>query len=255
MITEYRQTEMPDVESASRDYATRFAGPTGQYFLEIQSRHLLDLIRPWTGARVLDVGGGHAQLAVPLVAAGYDVTVTGSTPACRELLDERLAPDEFEYHVCPLLELPYEDNSFDVVTSFRILPHLRQWSEFLKELCRVARYAVLVDYPERRSVNRFAQGLFAAKKAVERNTRPFQCFQHEELAEVLDQCGFAGREVRPQFFFPMVIHRALKRPGLSRGLETGAASLGLTRKFGSPVILLAHTESRRSDSEEVEGSS
>ena len=49
----------PDVETASDDYARRFSGPVGEWFLDVQERACLDLLRPWRGGTVLDVGGGH----------------------------------------------------------------------------------------------------------------------------------------------------------------------------------------------------
>jgi len=70
--------EDADVETSSDAYARRFAGPLGEYFLEVQSRLTLDLLAPWPGARVLDVGGGHGQTIGALVESGFDVTVLGS---------------------------------------------------------------------------------------------------------------------------------------------------------------------------------
>ena len=76
-------TEDADVSSSSDDYARRFAGAVGQWFLDIQTGITLDLLRELPpAASVLDVGGGHAQVAPPLIAAGYDVTVIGSDSQC-----------------------------------------------------------------------------------------------------------------------------------------------------------------------------
>ena len=72
---EAAQEPGPDVETSSEDYARRFAGGVGAWFVEAQARITLELLAPWPRARVLDVGGGHAQLTGPLVEAGYDVTV------------------------------------------------------------------------------------------------------------------------------------------------------------------------------------
>ena len=57
--------ETADVETSSEDYARRFSGRVGEYFLEVQARAALDLLVPWPGARVLDVGGGHGTLGIP----------------------------------------------------------------------------------------------------------------------------------------------------------------------------------------------
>jgi SAM-dependent methyltransferase len=231
--------ETPDIESSSADYAGRFAGPVGAWFLEVQAAHALALLSPWPGAKVLDVGGGHAQLVGPLSRAGHKVTVLGSTPECG-LRPAGLDPPAPHCFVTgDLLQLPFADGGFDVVTAFRMLAHVQDWPRFLAELCRVARHAVVVDYPELRSMNFLAERLFAAKLAVEKNTRPFRCFHGKDLHQVLTGHGFRHLSARPQFFWPMALHRGLRRPVTSRGLEGLARGLGLTKLLGSPVILRA----------------
>jgi ubiquinone/menaquinone biosynthesis C-methylase UbiE len=145
--------ETADIETASSDYAQRFSGKTGEYFLEVQTNITLKLLEPWPRARVLDIGGGHAQIAVPLVQEGFDVTVTGSSELCRERLDRFLEPGTFKFRCCNMLELPFESNTFDIVLAFRLVSHVNRWRELLAELCRVSREAVIVDYPDLRSFN------------------------------------------------------------------------------------------------------
>jgi SAM-dependent methyltransferase len=227
----------PDVETASEGYARRFAGEVGRYFLEVQAETVLELISPWPEARVLEVGGGHAQLAGPLVERGFRVTVTGSEEACRERLDRTLPPGSFDFQVCEAAGLPFPDRSFDVVVAVRLLTHLEGWREALAEMCRVAANAVIVDYPDTRSFNRLYGALFSWKKAVEGNTRTFRCFSPREVVDECTRHGFGRPVVRRQFFVPMVVHRAIGRAGLSRALEGVSGALGLTRAFGSPVLL------------------
>jgi SAM-dependent methyltransferase len=234
--------EVPDVETASEDYARRFAGEVGEYFLEVQTRTVLDMLAPWPGARVLEVGGGHAQLARPLVESGFRVTVTGSAEVCRERLDRSLPRGSFGFEVCDPRRLPFLDRSFDVVLSVRLLTHLEGWREALAEMCRVARHGVIVDYPDTRSFNRLYGALFSWKKVVEKNTRAFRCFQPGEVIAECRRLGFGRPAVRRQFFVPMVVHRAVGRAGVSRRMERASALLGLTRALGSPVILRVQRE-------------
>jgi len=139
--------ESADIETASEDYARRFSGRVGDYFLEVQTRAVLELLSPWPRARVLEVGGGHAQLAAPLVREGYRVTVSGSSETCRVRLDRFLPPGSFEFLCCDMLRLPFPDRHFDLVLAFRLLPHVEHWSELIAEMCRVAREGVVIDYP------------------------------------------------------------------------------------------------------------
>ncbi|HSD67487.1 MAG TPA: class I SAM-dependent methyltransferase, partial [Vicinamibacteria bacterium] len=129
------------------------------------------------------------------------------------------------------------DRSHDVVLSFRLLPHVRRWPELVATLSRLARAAVVVDYPTRRSVNAAADLLFGLKKGVEGDTRPFAVFSDAEIEGAFAGHGFGATGRRPQFFLPMALHRGLGSAGLARGLEGAASALGLTRALGSPVIL------------------
>ncbi len=236
--------ETADIETASEDYAARFAGQAGAFFLDRQTAITLELLGDLPEATVLDVGGGHAQLAAPLAQQGYRVTVTGSDPICRARLDRLLPAGCFAYQTCDCLALHFADRSFDVVMAFRLLPHAERWQQLLAEMCRVARTCVVVDYPDRRSSNVLYQLLFAAKKRMEGNTRTFTLFYRSEIAKELARHGFPAPTFRPEFFLPMVVHRKLGHRGLSTLLEGGSRLCGLTGVFGSPIIVRADREVR-----------
>ncbi len=77
------------------------------------------------------------------------------------------------FDLAKFLNSPYPEGAFDVVISYRFLAHVTQWQQFLTELARVAKQAVIVDYPTVRSANAIAPYLFKYKKGIEGNTRPF----------------------------------------------------------------------------------
>lgn len=229
--------ETADIESSSDEYAGRFAGPTGQWMLEVQERLTLSLLKPY-GAKlgVLDVGGGHGQLAIPLCRDGHDVTVLSSAPECAHRIQSVVEAGTCRFMVGNVIALPFEDQSFDVAISFRMLTHCAEWRQLVSELCRVSRRAVIVDYPTSQSINRIAPWLFEAKKKVEVNTRVWHLFKHEEVHATFGEYGFRLSQLRKQFFLPMVVHRMLKCRAISLGLETLCRYSGLTRWAGSPVI-------------------
>lgn len=232
--------ETADVETSSADYARRFAGPVGEWFLERQAASTLDLLRDLPkGARVLDVGGGHGQLTPALLAAGYEVVIVGSAPCCAERLRTWIDGRSCRFEVGNLVDLPYAERSFDAVLSFRLLPHVSAWSRLVAELCRTARLAVIVDYPSNRSVNVLADRLFSAKKRIEGNTRPFTLFRPAAIGRAFADNGFQVSQARAQFLWPMVLHRMLGSRTLSRALEAPGRFSGLTRVLGSPVIVRA----------------
>ena len=233
-------TEDADVSSSSDDYARRFAGAVGQWFLDIQTGITLDLLRGLPPpATVLDVGGGHAQIAPQLIEAGYEITVVGSDPVCAARLAPWTASGRCRFEVANLLSLPYADRSFDAVVCFRLLPHSVSWKGLIEELCRVARRSVILDFPSTRSANLFSSRLFQLKRAIELNTREFSLFNPSEINSAFRRNGFIVRKNRPQFLLPMVLHRWANQSVLSRVAETPGRLLGLTRWFGSPIIIRA----------------
>ena len=231
--------ETADIETSSEDYATRFAGPTGEWMLEVQRDMTLSLLVDRPGCRVLDVGGGHGQLVRPLCEAGFQVTVLGSDESCRARIADLVDSCQCQFKVGNVIDLPYEANSFDVVICFRLLTHCEHWETLVKELCRVASQRVVVDYPTSQSLNAIAPMLFKAKKKIEKNTRTWRLFKHAEVRAAFDQQTYVIRRRRPQFFMPMVLHRALKSRGVSATMERICAALGLTQLAGSPVIMAA----------------
>jgi SAM-dependent methyltransferase len=232
--------EDADITASSEDYARRFTGAVGRWFIETQSRITLKLLRALpVGASVLDVGGGHAQITPPLVEAGYEVTVAGSDPSCGTRLQPWVAAGRCRFEVVNLRALPYPSGSFDAVVCFRLLPHSVAWIGLIGELCRVAARCVIVDYPSIRSVNLVSSYLFGMKRAVELNTREFKTFSPLQIRSAFATRGFVVRAEHPQFLFPMVLHRLANHLLLSKAAEGPGRMLGLTRWLGSPVIVRA----------------
>jgi SAM-dependent methyltransferase len=229
--------EDADIETSSDAYARRFSGAVGGYFLEKQRAAVLELLRPWPGASVLDVGGGHGQLTGPLVDAGYAVTVLGSDPACEARVREWTGVGRARFLAADLLAPGLADRSHDVVLSLRLLPHVQRVRELVATLGRLARFAVVVDYPTRRSVNAVSRLLFGLKQGVEGDTRPFTVFSDREIEGTFAALGYSPTGRRPQFLAPMALYRALGSAPLARAIEGTAAALGLTAALGSPVVL------------------
>ena len=232
--------EQPDVGASTAEYARRFRGSVGRWFLEVQAASTLGLLRPLGPAlEVVDVGGGHAQLVGPLLEGGHRVVVVGSTAAC----SARLAPwrddERCRFEVGNLLALPFADGSFDVALSFRTLSHLHDWPRLIGELCRVAKRSVLIDYPSSRSLNVLSEHLFSLKLQIEGNTRTFRIFDPAEVDAEFVRHGYRVVGVEPQFALPMALHRAVRSATVGRALEAPLRAAGFTRRFGSPIILRA----------------
>src|SRR5215210_8499717 len=105
--------EDADIGTSSEDYARRFTGAVGRWFVETQTRITLGFLSALPmGASILDVGGGHGQITPPLLEAGYEVTVAGSDPGCGARLQPWISNARCKFEVADLRSLPYPDRSF-----------------------------------------------------------------------------------------------------------------------------------------------
>jgi 2-polyprenyl-3-methyl-5-hydroxy-6-metoxy-1,4-benzoquinol methylase len=228
-----------DIETSSQGYADRFAGKIGAWMLQKQADITLNLLRDTSKqADILDVGGGHAQLVVPLLQNGYKVTVHGSDESCSKRIEKMLDGDQCKFICSSMFDLPFADHSFNTLLCFRLITHCDNWQDLIAELCRVADDHIIIDYPTGHSLNAIASGsLFSFKKKLEGNTRSWRLFTRKELESEFNKHGFVCDSETKQFFLPMVLHRTLRCPRLSAFLESICRGLGLTRFWGSPVIM------------------
>jgi len=191
----------PDIATSSDDYARRFSREVGKWFLGAQAEGVRRLLDHLGASSLLEVGGGHAQLTESLLAEGHSVVVQGSDPSCAVRLRRLYSSLEVPF-VCSSLErLPFNDLQFDVVVTVRTMAHVADPKGFLAECSRVAKSAVLIDYPSCRSINLLGEMMFGLKNKVEKDTRPYRSFRLAEIAEMFRSSGFREAGSIPQFFW------------------------------------------------------
>lgn len=228
--------ETPDIHSSSPEYQSRFSGAVGAWFVDKQQRGLLSLLRK-KFPTVLDAGGGHGQ-NVFLLDQGHieAMTVLGSNSSCFNLIERDAGSAAPQCVTGPLTAMPFDDNVYDLALSFRMLTHLEAWRDHIDELCRVSNSTVCVEFPVNKGVNRLSSLLFAAKKGVEKTTRPYTLFDETDIISAFERNGydFIGRVA--QYCWPMAIHRMIGHVAVAKFMEMIPACLGLPKLFGSPVI-------------------
>ena len=229
----------PDVASSTTAYAKRFRGSVGEFFLNVQESEVLRRIADQKSESVLDVGGGHGQLAMAFAESGLAVTVTGSESRCEERLREAMSTDDFTFVESGLFPLPFEDRSFDAATSFRTMSHLPDWPRLLAELCRVARDVVLIDFAEKSWASRYAGIVLKAKRTVEKDTRSYLTQSLQEVDDAFRANGYRIEHVFRQFAIPMAIHRLLRVGRITSAVENTCRAIGLTQRIGGPLIVTA----------------
>ncbi len=103
----------------------------------ISYHHQIDFARKLSPKNILEIGVGNKTVSNYLKNNGFKVTTFD--------LDKKLEPD----YVGDLRELPFDDNSFDLVMCCEVLEHL-PFSEFekaLSEIKRVSKKNAIISIP------------------------------------------------------------------------------------------------------------
>ena len=90
------------------------------------------------GKKILDAGAGTGQISYAYLTLGADVTGIDISPAMLEIAKKRC--EEFPDYtalVGDLTKLPFEDNSFDFITSRWVMEFIPDWPKAIRELKRV----------------------------------------------------------------------------------------------------------------------
>ena len=127
--------QMREFYETSESYKVLLAAHDEAYL-----RHYVELVIRFapTGAKILDLGCGNGISSRMLNQAGYDVVGTDiSKLFLEEAQDWENA--KLRYQVCDVLELPFENDSFDVICSNELIEHLPDAETALKEMIRVVR--------------------------------------------------------------------------------------------------------------------
>lgn len=230
----------PDIHSSSDEYAKRFSGEFGKFALGVQGECTLKILKKHNDIKtILDVGGGHGQLMPYIVNRGYDITIYGSNECCKKRVQSYIDKNECKFQVGSLTKLPFADKSFDAVVCFRQICHLDNYSECIKELSRVSKKIVIIDYPTYRSFNILNKIFFKLKKKVEKNTRTFKIFYDSEIKNEFLKNDFLVSTRLSEYFLPLVFYRIIKKKVVCSMLEGAFSILGLRKFFGSPIIIEA----------------
>lgn len=230
----------PDIHSSSDEYAKRFSGEFGTFSLDVQGNSTLKILKKYNDIKtILDVGGGHGQLMPYIANMGYDITIYGSNECCKKRVQSYIDSGDCKFKVGSLTSLPFLDQSFDAVICFRQVCHLENYKECIKELSRVSKKIVIIDYPTYRSFNILNKLFFKLKKKVEKNTRTFKIFYDNEIQDEFAKNNFLVDTKIPEYFLPLVFYRIINKKVICNILEGIFSFLGLRKLFGSPIIIEA----------------
>jgi len=237
----YSYAHYADVTVAEGFDQLRFSGPIGGYLADEQQHLLLEALAPVAGRSVLDVGTGTGRAALALAAAGATVVGLDASGEMLGVARRRAADASLALGLgrADAHALPVSTRSVDAAVSFRVLMHAIDWRRCLAELCRVARWRVIVDFPSSRSVAALQSLARRRLAAAGRRVEAYGVMSERDVTLELATHGFRVVQVHRQFVLPIAAHKAVGSLGVTRAVEGTLAAVGLLRWFGSPVTLVA----------------
>ena len=229
-------------DTARRFDQTRFGGPVGQLVGAREADAIAHFAGPISGRTVLDVGTGTGRIAMFLAQAGAAVTGVDASEEMLKVGRERAAEQHADVHFVAgdAHALTFPDRSFDVVVCSRVLMHTPRWQICVKEMCRVARSRVVVDYPSARSLALLQSLYRRANYALGGSTRqPYRVYFDREIATAFETNGFQLQSKDRHFVLPVGLYKLFGSARAAQVSEGVLRRVGLSRMFASPVTVLA----------------
>ena len=237
----YSYSAYADPAMADRFEQVRFGGPIGQLLAESQERVLLDFVGPLAGRTVLDVGTGTGRAALALALHGGTVTGVDASTAMLRVARQRADTRGVGVMFAPgdAHALPFESGAFDITVCLRVLMHTPDWARCVAELCRVARYRVVLDYPALLSAAALQSGARRVAAALGAGVEAYRVLAARAVQRELARHGFRVVAVHRQFVLPIALHKRFGSRAATERIEAGLARTGLLRLLGSPVTVMA----------------
>ena len=130
-----------------------------------------------------------------------------------------------EFEVADAHALPFADRSVDVAICLRLLMHLPDWRRCVGELCRVARWRVILDFPARASFAALESAARRHAAAAGRLTEPYRVLAERDVRQALEAGGFRVIAVHRQFVLPIALHKKVGSRRLTIAVEAGLGAL------------------------------
>jgi 2-polyprenyl-3-methyl-5-hydroxy-6-metoxy-1,4-benzoquinol methylase len=237
----YSYSMYADADMARTFDERRFGGPIGELVASAQASVLLSFVAPLEDRTILDVGTGTGRAALLLARNGAKVTGVDASEEMLEVARKRGAGEGLDvtFRRGDAHALEFEDRAFDAAVSLRVIMHTPDWRDCIRELCRVSKRLVVVDYPSAFSVALAQAVSRRAMRRLGRQTESYRVFRPHVIVRELARSGFRVQAVHRQFVLPISLHKLIGSRRFTEGSEKLLQQLGLLRMFGSPITLVA----------------
>lgn len=193
----------------------------GELVDEGEKEALFDLVGDIEGDRILEVACGTGRFAVELSESGAEVTgVDISKPMLMKGVGKaRERGLGVEFMRGDAKQLPFPDDTFDLVLGMRFFHLIDEPAAYLREMARVSKGRVVFDTFNRGSA-RVVYNRFLPMGS--------RLYSKEDVREVVEEAGVELIERRDDFVVPFGLYRAIPKT-LAKGfrsIDDAAQSVG-----------------------------
>lgn len=148
----------------ARAYERWFLNHKNQAVSALESRLMLEMLKPAKGDSVLDIGCGTGASTAALIDMGLDVTGIEPSPYMLDIAKMNMGT-RADLHRGFAEDLPFDDNSFNYACFFTTLEFVENPVKALEEACRVAKDRVFIGVLNRyalKGIQRRVKGIFTS---------------------------------------------------------------------------------------------
>lgn len=247
----YSYTHYANRDVAAGFDALRFSGPIGEFLQATQAAWLIQMIaplatgappeQPLQGVSVIDVGTGTGRAAIGLAQVGAAVTGVDASAEMLDVARQRAAELGLTvtFDVADAHALPFASATCDVAVSLRVLMHTPDWRRCVRELCRVSRRRVIVDFPSLTSAAALESVWRHGRRALGAKVEAYRVMSERAVRQAFEAEGYRVTAIHRQFVLPIAIHKALGSRRATLAIEGALRAVGLLWLLGSPVTVVA----------------
>lgn len=136
--------------------------PRNRFAAELESRLVLDMLKPVRGESVLDIGCGAGASLLPFLEMGLQMTGLDPSPYMLDIAMKKIG-NRADFHRGFAEDLPFEDNSFNYACLITTLEFVKDPEKAIEEACRVAKDKIFIGFLNRyaiKGIKRKVEGIF-----------------------------------------------------------------------------------------------
>ena len=199
--------EIFDVQATK--YEQWYQTPQGRYVDALEKELFPQLIQPKSGQRLLDVGCGTGHNLVFFRELGLRVAGIDVSKSMLDVASKKFGSD-VELYLGHAEELPFGNDSFEIVTLITGLEFVSDPTKVLREAARVAREQIYLGVLNKISllaVNRRIKGKF--RDSIYNRAKFYSIWEIEEMVKRV--VGEVPLDWRSTLFFPLSWHKYIHR--------------------------------------------